>query len=149
MTKELMISLEIDTVSDYWDGETYGDWSTQYSYRSATATLGGGGQLGWHSERVDVKDSVEELTPLWLVVVVYSSGNSFGNSSGNATVAAVCYSEEEAQAVEAAINTDYRENYNSFENIVVGDYEIYPYSWKGYFESLEHITIEKVRVETA
>lgn len=144
-----MVSLETETVSDYWDGEPYGNWSTAYSYRRVTATLGGGGQIGWNSERVEVKDSVKELTPLWVVVVVYSSGDTFGHSTGNATVAAVCYSEEDAQAVEAAIRDDYQNRHSSFANIIVGEYEIYPYSWKGYFESLERIVIEKVRVETA
>lgn len=148
MTKKLAVALETETVSDYWDGERYGEWSTRYSYRGCTATLNGGGRIGWNTDVIDVPDSVEELTPLWVVVVAYSSGNSFGRSCGNTALGAVCYSREDAEAVGDAIRKDAKDNPSSFENIIVGDHEIYPGSWKGYFESLESVHIEKVRVET-
>lgn len=145
MTKQVAIALNNYTIEDYWDGERYGDWRTAYAYSGCEATLNGGGRIGWNTELFDVPNSVEELSPLWVVVVVYSTGNTFGHSSGNTTVAAVCYSEEDAEAVSKAI---YEDNTNSgFGEIKVRDYTFYNGTWKGYFESLENVIIEKVRVE--
>jgi len=145
MTKRLAVSISNYTIEQYDDGEPYGDWRASYEYSGVEATLGGGGRIGWNTDIYDVKDEVEALTPLWVVVVVYGSGDTFGYSTGNSTVAAVCYSEEDAEAVRAAI---WEDNKNShFGQITVGDYSFYNGTWKGYFEDLEGVIVEKVRVE--
>lgn len=132
---------------EYWDGETYGDWRTSKMFTGVSATFTSGGQIGWYTEYFEVPDTVEELSPLWVVVCIYSTGNTFGRAYGEAEVAAVCTSNQEAEKVQQGIWDDYKNNHRGYGEIVVAGHSIYPGTWKGYFESLEDVRIEKVRVE--
>lgn len=147
MTKELAVALKLYTTSEYWEGTTYGEWSATYEYSGCSATLGGSGALGYNTEFYDVRDEVEELTPLWIVVAIYATGNTFGRSNGNAEVVCVCYSAEDGEKVAQAVRQDYQDSPGKFGEIKVGDYSFYNGTWKGYFESLEDVIVERVRVE--
>lgn len=86
----------------------------------------------------------------YLVYVTYSTGDSFHHEEGK-----VCYVElvdtfEEAEAISDAIEKDYRNNKDGFGLLKVKlptgkKVEVYPGTWKGYFERLSSVDIETIR----
>lgn len=71
---------------------------------------------------------------MYLVVVRYSSGNTFGHSTGHAYVEGVYDTKESANLVAAMIEA---ESYSSKGYL----------PWQGYFESLEGVEIHNITVE--
>lgn len=143
MTNTLHITTEVQVTHDYWDGEQYGDWATEHDYRGSKVSLSGQGQIGWYSNNVDV--SFEPKVGDWVypVIVIYGTGNSFGHSSGEVTVAGIYNSPEKAQEVRSLILHDNQNNRGGYGYLdVPGEPQIYPGTWKGYFENLEDVRIE-------
>ena len=143
MTNKLFVSTETQTVRDYHDGETYGSWERVENYLGSKVALEGKGSIGWFSEEVEV--SFEPKVGQWVFVVIvqYSSGDSFGNSSGNISIAGVYDTPDKAAQVRQAILEDEKNNPHSYESLEIpGEASIYPGDWKGYFESLEDVRIE-------
>ena len=67
---------------------------------------------------------------VWVVVVIYGDGDTFGSSSGHGTVACICVDGESAVAAQKKIQEGW-EGPN--------DYAI----WKGYFADLQSVQIKR------
>lgn len=147
---ELFVALESLTTKDYWDGEQYGDWETQYNYKGCNVYLAeeARGRIGVWTQRVEVDFEPHVGQVVFPIIVEYGSGNSFGHSSGNTTLVAVVDSTEKALAVRDAIYHDAEKNPSGFGQIEVEGVSFYNGAWKGYFENLEsvHIETEMVRI---
>lgn len=141
---KLHISTEVQMVNQYWDGEQYGDWSEEHSYQGSKVSLSDkGGQIGFWSNEIETSFEAQVGDWVYPVIVIYGTGNTFGHSSGNVTVAGVYNTPEKAQEVKQAIMRDAAENRNGYGYLQIpGEPQIYPGSWKGYFERLEDVRIE-------
>lgn len=132
---------------NYSDGEPYGDWRTAMAYQGVEVKLNGHGQIGYYSDEVEVSFEPKVDQVVWVVVVEYSSGDTFGRSSGNTTVVGVYDDGVVASIVKGKIEDDYKDKSNSFDQIKIeGQPDIYTYTWKGYFESLENVHVERVHI---
>jgi hypothetical protein len=140
----LHISTEVQMVNQYWDGEQYGDWSEEHSYQGSKVSLGDkGGQIGFWSNEIETSFEAKVGDLVYPVIVIYSTGNTFGSSSGNVTVAGIYNTPEKAQEVRELILKDNKENRDGYGYLEVpGEPQIYPGTWKGYFESLDDIRVE-------
>jgi len=147
---DLYVALESLTARNYWDGETYGDWETEYHYQGCNVYLAeeARGRIGVWTERVEVDFEPEVGQVVFPIVVQYGTGNSFGHSSGETTLVAVVDTLEKALAVRDAIYNDNEANRGGFGQIEVAGISFYNGTWKGYFENLEsvHIETEMVRI---
>lgn len=141
----MRLNLETNSYGDsYRSDEEYGEWSENnyIDYTYATISKNDYGEpIDWEAKIGDV---------VFLVHVVYSSGDSFGHSTGNSEVIEVLRTVEEAEALAELI----RENYEkypdySFEKDVSKNTNYIPYkgrhistsTWKGYFESLQSVEV--------
>lgn len=85
---------------------------------------------------VNVGDTV------YLLYVTYSAGDSFGNSTGNVEEVWVFNDADSAEKARLIIEKDYETNKDNFNNLYIGlSRPIYTGTWKGYFESLESVTV--------
>lgn len=141
---KIYVALDSLTTRDYWDGEQYGEWETQYQYNGCNVCLAeeARGRIGVWTQSVDVDFEPKVGQIVFPIIVQYGSGDSFGHSSGNTTIAAVVDTPEKAMAVRDAIYHDSEKNGSSFASIEVEGLSIYPGSWKGYFENLEAVIVE-------
>lgn len=87
----------------------------------------------WMVESVDVNFEPQKGQFVYVLVVIYSSGGTFGRNYGNGCIVGVYKTPEEAAEVEKTI---YDKTYP----------QEYP-PWVGYFESLEDVKIECERVK--
>lgn len=141
------VSVKSYTTHDHWDGEPYGDWSTTKEYGGAKVFLKRDGEIGYYLDKVEVGFEPKTDQAVWAVVVEYSSGDTFGHSSGNTTVVGVYDDGVVASLVKGMIEDDYKNNYDSYDEIKIeGHPDIYTYTWKGYFESLENIHVERLHI---
>lgn len=148
MSNEVWVFVKSYTTHDHWDGEPYGDWGTTKEYGGTKVRLSGSGAIGYHSEIVEVNFVPEFDKVVWAVVVEYSSGDTFGHSSGNTTVVGVYDDGVVASLVKGLIEEDYKDNHSGYGAIQVpGHQEIYSGTWKGYFESLENVHVERLHIE--
>lgn len=104
------------------------------------------GAIGWRTKTFDIDAKPGDV--VFVVVVVYSTGGTFGRDEGNTKVVGVYRNPKQAQKVADAIKKNSEatpaNNYNPPRNytIVVDDEEIYCGSWVGYFESLDSVHVE-------
>jgi hypothetical protein len=146
-TNTVWVKVKSYKTHDHWDGEPYGDWSTTHEYGGAEVKLTGMGEFGYSSNSVEVGFEPKADQVVWAVIVEYSSGDTFGHSSGNTTVVGVYDDGVVASIVKGMIEDDYKNNYDSYQELKVeGHPDIYTYTWKGYFESLENIHVERVHI---
>jgi hypothetical protein len=141
---KLHISTEVQLVHEHWDGEQYGDWSEEHAFRGSKVSLENkGGQIGWVTDEIDTSFDAKVGDWVYPVIVIYSTGNTFGRSDGNVVVAGIYNSPEKAQEVKQTILRDSTQNPHGFGYLEIpGEPQIYPGTWKGYFEHLEDVRIE-------
>lgn len=89
--------------------------------------------------------------PLYVVWLVYSTGDSFGHDEGNyAEGIGIFNNKEDADEAKRLIEEDNRKGfeYGNNKNHVVlpNGHRIYTGSWKGYFESLDYCNVETCRI---
>lgn len=89
---------------------------------------------GW-SETIKVDFDPSRSKHLYVVIVRYSSGGTFGTTHGNWHIQGAYKSYVKAEKVEIAIS-------NSKGKYAEGNYN----PWQGYFESLEKVTIERLDI---
>lgn len=146
-TNTVWVKVQSYTTHEHWDGQLYGDWSATHEYGGVEVKLTGEGEFGYSSSSMEVGFKPEVDQVVWVVIVEYSSGDTFGHSSGNTTVVGVYDDGVVASIVKGKIEDDYRDKRNSFDEIrIEGHPDIYTYQWKGYFESLENIHVERVHI---
>lgn len=124
--------------TEYKDHEVHGVYSTD-------AKDG----RGWsrYNESIDVEFEPVTGAEVFLVVVTYSDGDTFGSSSGNVSVVG-CYEEEaEADSIASDIRADdtdadreYRRNIKRSKKERFTGYK----SWTGYFNSLEGVEVHRL-----
>lgn len=135
------ITTSIRTIEDYWDGEQYGDWREEYSYEGLAVYKSSlQGEFGVYTRSIDTDFEPEVGQVVYPVVVLFGTGNSFGNSSGNVHIVGVYDNQDKAERLRKAIQDTYssgREPSFDFE----GE-NINAYTWTGYFESLENVFVE-------
>lgn len=129
----------------YRSGETYGDWSesNSISYTSAKISEKSYGDVALFPGQREPKRGED----IFVVGASYSSGDSFGRGRGYHELLWAFTDGEAAFKLKDALEEDYRENsdynfkgnYIEFEGIKVGTS-----TWKGYFESLEDVFVERI-----
>ena len=105
---------------------------------------------GRYNERIDVEFEPVSGAEVFLVVVTYSSGSTFGSSSGNVTVVG-CYEEEaQADSIASDIRADdmdadrtYR---RSGKRSILERFTGYK-AWTGYFDGLEGVEVYRLRLD--
>ncbi len=132
--------------------EEYGEWSseTNHNIKGAVKVK--------ENEYFDLEVSDDLLNKnVYLLYILYGSGDSFGESSGNIEYIDVFKSKDKAEEVQRIIEEDYK---------VKPDYTFEPGSmdlfytkdngnkakiptsvYKGYFENLESVNVEKISIK--
>lgn len=109
---------------------------------------------GWscYNESIDVEFEPVTGAEVFLVVVTYGSGSTFGSSSGNVCVVG-CYDEEahadsiatDIRADDNDTDRDYRRSGKKSRKERFTGYK----AWTGYFESLQGVEVHRLRLDEA
>ncbi|MHA1794809.1 MAG: hypothetical protein ACTSUK_01760 [Promethearchaeota archaeon] len=83
------------------------------------------------SETIEIDFDPSKLEYLYVVIVRYSSGDTFGSTLGNWHIAGAYANFAKAKKIENKINNDTYKGYTP---------------WVGYFEALEGVTVEKLDI---
>lgn len=104
---------------------------------------------GWscYNESIDVEFDPTPGENVWLVVVTYGDGDTFGSSSGNVCVVG-CYNEEahadsiasDIRADDRDADRDYRRSLKKSRKERFTGYK----AWTGYFNSLEGVEVHRL-----
>lgn len=131
---------------DYQNGE-------EYSYRghtSASISVRGIQEVENSRDYCDLttKFTIEPGRDYYLLYVVFETGDSFGTDGGNVEWIALYEDRDlaEEQVVNIRKNDENKDSY-SVKLKLHDDVEIDYYApWKGYFERIEDVVVEKVRM---
>lgn len=91
-------------------------------------------KLPWTRERFEVPEGIKVGDILYLVVVRYTTGGTFGCTQGEVGFEGLYVHKGQASKIVQSIKDD--------KYFVKNKYAF----WKGYFESLESVSIQEVRV---
>lgn len=141
--------VDIDTtcIDHYQSDEDYGDWHSEYSnsFRSIRRTTKEDNHPDLTS-KLDIQDG----SPVFVVWVEYSTGDSFGSSTRGSTEAIGVFrdrasAEELAAALRKTADRDTDVDYSSSFSVTTTDgqtinVEYMP--WLGYFERLENVYVD-------
>ena len=94
-------------------------------------------------ETVDIDFDIKDINHIYIVVVRYKSGSSFGNSYGEWELIGAYKNYEDAQEVLDKINYDEEHKHNEDYK---KEYEKDFRSWDGYFERFESAEIEVLHI---
>jgi hypothetical protein len=160
--KELYFEINESVQRDYHSGEQFGEWETIKNCSLSKISRNKGLLSKWNFYSYQVNDEVYNAQNLYVVVVEYSSGDSFGRSEGNLAVAFVTENSQEAIECRDAIleNEAYEyENRYSFRDktgkkpMWDDKFRDHPKSvckgyspWRGYFEHVSGVSIEFLTV---
>ena len=124
--------------------EPYGSWSRDSTFSVAGVSTAPENQKYYSSHEFDLDVKLADV--VYVVSASYSSGDSFGSSSGNGTIIGVFKTPEAAFGVQNALEANKREYTIKAKNDdgVITEYHN-PAS--GYFESLEHVSVGCFKVE--
>ena len=138
--KELFVEERRSCVHEYDDddGEQYGSWERRYD--NAVTKVSRNSKLlhRYNFTACKVPDEVYNAPYVYIVVVTYNTGDSFGTSSGNIAIAFI--TENPGEALEAK---DVIENGDGWTDKWCDhpkSASSYP-RWQGYFESVESVDI--------
>jgi hypothetical protein len=140
MSDSLYVEISNPTSYDYSAPEQFGDWESRSTYEGCRVFVGNysDGPANYRSSiKVDF-----EVTPgmvVYPVLVIYGTGNSFGNSSGNVHLVDVFDDIGKARGLKAAIKESAQTSQYEF---IYKDKEYYAGYWTGYFERLEDVIVE-------
>lgn len=130
----------------HYSNEEYGDWycHNDYSYEYAKISSCSGDVGLFPGEK-----EPEIGNYIYLVIVSYSSGDSFGHSSGNHIMLWAFTDEKKADELSELIildNETSSEFDHEFKPLVFYDVPISTNDWKGYFENLEGCQVVKLEL---
>lgn len=125
----------------HYDGD-YEDEDCQYTEESYDTTIEG---IKW-SKNPDVYAGFkpEKDTDYYLLYATYTTGNSFGRESGLIDFILLTKTREEAESVMKMLESIKEHEFKS--PIHIKDDFKYCIPWFGYFESLDNIDIQTVRL---
>lgn len=125
------------------EGVEYGSWSEHYdSSVTGAYRIGDDEKAPWDSETFVVPD---DATEVFVVYMIYSTGDSFGNADGKIDIMHCTSNEEAADALAKQVV----ENNESFSIKFTDDFgrEIsIDNRGAGYFEHIDHIGVERFTV---
>jgi hypothetical protein len=134
--------------SEYCDhrshsGEQFGDWRESYSSSVTDAyRIGDDDKTPYESETFIVPD---DATEVFVVYMIYSTGDSFGHADGKISIIHCTSNEEAADKLAKTIT----ENADEFTIKFTDDFdrEISLYNpGAGYFEHIDHVGVERYAV---
>ncbi len=96
-----------------------------------------------YSETIEIDFNPEDVEHIYIVVVRYKSGDSFGASYGNWKIIGAYKDVENAQEILDKINYDEKHKYDEDYK---KEYEKEFRDWDGYFERFENADIEVLHV---
>lgn len=112
---KLFVQYQQTTVDSYHSGEEYGEWSADYDFKVqsvSTASLESKyRRYDYREERFEVDFEATSGDTIWVLSMTYSSGDSFGSSTGNGEVLWVFKSRKHAE--QAADN--FNENKDTYQ----------------------------------
>lgn len=136
----MRVAVEYDQYcdEDYHSGEQYGEWRTSFSSSvTGVRVLGEKENAGYTSEVFILPD---DTTTAYVVYMIYSSGDSFGNSNGNIDIIHCTSSSEKAHELAKKIT----ENSEEFTIKFIDDFdrEISIHNnGAGYFEHIDYVEV--------
>ncbi len=112
-------------------GEQWTSHSTEYKdFRVNEVSLKSG--PGWNNRQVITDSELRAGDEVFVIVVRYSTGDTFSHSTGNGTIVAVHPDKSGAQKEVDLIHSEKHPSH---------------YTWGGYFETLEEIEVHKKVVQ--
>jgi len=151
--KELFVETQSRCEKDYHSGEQFGSWETIYDSLVKRVSRNSSFLNKWSFEAFKVPDEVYNAQSVYVIYVIYSSGDSFGNSSGNLAVAFITEMPDEALECKKALEEQGSDcNYDCETNPRPlpwdKNFRHHPKSvrsgfapWFGYFEHIESVEI--------
>lgn len=154
---ELYFEVVERCTNDYHDGEEYGKW--ERSYDSSLTKISRNKDLldKWNFEAYRVNDEVYNAQNLYVVIVEYSTGDTFGRSDGHLAIAFVTENADEAVECKNAIleqdGYEYEHAYSFREKTDKKpkwdeQFRDHPKNvrqgyapWNGYFERIESVDV--------
>ncbi len=136
--KELFVEETSSCVRDYHDGEPFGEWEQKYDNSVVKVSRNSKLLNGYNFTACKVPDEVYNAPYVYIVVVTYSTGDSFGSSYGNLAIAFITENPEEAlEAKDVIENGDgWTDKWCDHPKSATS----YP-RWEGYFERVESVEI--------
>lgn len=101
------------------------------------------GDIGYATRQVDVTFDVKPGDVVYVVVAVFTTGGTFGEDSGLTEVVRVYEDFDKAERLVAFLWDDYKNKPRTYGEVDFEGDPIYTGTWKGYFESLDDIHLEK------
>jgi len=98
----------------------------------------------WQSERIEIDFKPEEGTDVFLLVVRYESGDTFGRSYGNWHIFGVYQKRKEAKQLKVRIEREEQEYEDGGREWKDSDCHK---PWRGYFERMEGVEIYNLDIE--
>ena len=154
---EFKIYLEIKetTVHESYEGGRYGSWEKTYDCAITKAVKNRELLSGWNTHEFSVDESVFNASSIFVVYVKHTDGDSFGQWSGNLSIAWVTSDANEAIKVKNIIEEeDKRQKEERWQRhgskqknktdtgwTTISEKVGYP-SWWGYFNRVENVGIE-------
>lgn len=133
----LYVQYDLRTVNSYHSGEQWGDWSAEYDFTVIGVSLTPHDR--WSEEKLGLPD-VKAGDVVFVLWMTYSSGDSFGNSSGNGEVLWVFKNANKALAAKQAFMASPDVYIIEIEDDD-GDKFTLSNPASGYFENMGHMEI--------
>ena len=150
MTK---LHVEYETSSSGGEALSNEAWSDRSdevtTFRPTNIFLDREDKTAWRNEDVNSDEDVVAGDSVYLVVVRYGDGDTFGHSTGNYSFWGIYRCIEKAKKLKELIRADYVNNSKKIEEqikeLATRDY-VSLYDWRGYFNSLESVEIHPMTV---
>ena len=142
---ELYVEYESYCTDSYHSGEQYGDWHEHRDHRIEGVRLSKPSYSG--SEKFTVDYDVKPGDNVYVLVMVYGTGDSFGHSTGNVEILWVFKDIKVAREAERKINNLGEDAYSMKIKTDSGKTIQLSNPSAGYFESLEHLHIQVCEVQ--
>lgn len=135
---KLYVQYENSVTDSYHSGEKYGEWWEEYNFYVSGVSVS---QRRGCFESFEVPFELETGQPVYVLSMIYSSGDSFGNSTGNGEVIWVFKDKEIANDAKKALEG--ADDKYQIKFIAEGGNEITMSNpgW-GYFENTTDISLE-------
>lgn len=140
---EVYVTTDSIMTGSYHSGEEFGEWSESSSFYVNTASLT---KPDESFEKVEIGVDVEVGDIVYALYMTYSSGDSFGSSSGNGEVVWVFKDQTLAYRAVRAIEKDQDKQALTFETDIGTMVRLSNPAY-GYFECLENVDVVELLVE--